>query len=71
MPIASKTDCSKKRALSSTINPSTTFATHHGTHQNQSYAHLEIYQCKKQHRRGWLNAISYVDATTHLGKAIM
>jgi len=71
MPIISKTNCSKKRTLSSTINPSTTFATHHGTHQNQSYAHLESYHCKKQHRKGWLNAISNVNATTHLGKAIV
>ncbi len=26
---------------------------------------------KKQHRRGWLNAISNVDATTHLGRVIV
>jgi hypothetical protein len=71
MPITSKIDCSKKWTLNSAINPSIAFATHHGTHQNHSYAHLEIYQCKKQHRRGWLNAISNVDATTHLGRAII
>jgi len=71
MPIASKIDCSRKRTSSSAINPLGSFATHHGTHENQSYAHLEIHQRKKEHRKGWLNTISNVDATTHLGRAII
>jgi hypothetical protein len=28
-------------------------------------------KAKKKHRNGWLNAISNVDATTHLGRAII